>query len=173
MPIEEREYYPLVAQIGLAIARNANRAIEICYIFEMRQWIDCNREFDVLIAFRTPNRREPRLLSIEVKQNSDASTLFHQGMVRNQIADYVYLAFPLDNLSYYWYKATEYKIHGKEKNKPFNFGLMVVDMPTKTVRMMNYARQNKFPTLQSLWKLKVFNKVMREGTKLELNEWIL
>lgn len=172
MSVEERDYYPIVAQTGIAIARNYNQAIDISYIFELREWIDCNREFDILIAFRTPGRREPRLISIEVKQDSNASTLFHQGIVRMQIADYVYLAFPLDHLSYYWHKATEYKIHELEKKKKFNFGLMVVDYPHKKTSIMNYARMNKSPRVHAGWKMKVFNKVMNEGKKLEMNEWI-
>ncbi|MCE7743883.1 MAG: hypothetical protein GPJ52_01985 [Candidatus Heimdallarchaeota archaeon] len=159
MKVEEREYYPLVAKRGIEIARYLHNAVNIKYAFEVKQWIDCNREFDVLIAFNTPKRKDPRLISIEVKQNSDAQTLFHQGMVRAQIADYVYLAFPFDSLSYYWHKSTEYKIHFEKVKKKFTYGLMVVDLPTKRVSMLNYAKQNK-SLLHLGWKMKVFNKVI-------------
>lgn len=159
--VEEREYYPSVARRGIEIAHYLHDGIDIKYALEVKQWIDCNREFDVLIAFRTPTRKEPRLISIEVKQNSDAHTLFHQGMVRTQIADYVYLAFPFDNLSYYWHRATKYKIHFAEIKKKFIYGLMVVDLPTNRVSMLNYAKKSKQVYLG--WKLKLFKKVMTEG----------
>ncbi|MGC9781745.1 MAG: hypothetical protein HZR80_21065 [Candidatus Heimdallarchaeota archaeon] len=162
--VDERDYYPSLLKRGISLIQNINNGIEIKYALELKQWIDCNREFDILIAFKTPTRKEKRLLSIEVKKDSNAQTLFHQGLVRSQLADYCYLAFPLQHLSYYWFKATEYYIHYKKINKPFTFGLMTFDLITKKIFILNYARQNK-KLLNQTWKNKLFNAIMNGEEK--------
>jgi len=156
---KESDYYLAFVKRGVELATYAHNGIKLVATTELREWIDCNREFDILIAYQTPVRNEKRLLSIEIKIDSNAATLFHQALVRCQIADYCYIGFPLQRLPYFWYKFTQYKLHYKEKNKPFTVGLLIFDLKTKAIYTMHYAKKNK-SLLNQEWKGKVYNSII-------------
>lgn len=158
----ERDYYPLVEHFAIKIARITHSGIDIRSAREVKVWLDCNREFDVVVAFRTPKKELTRLLSIEVKRDGDAKGLLHQALIRTQFFDYCYIAVPTNfYLPSYFDAYLRWKIHLETRGNPYNVGFLIIDYPNSKITLLRHANKNSH--LRSDYKSKIFNRVFKQS----------
>lgn len=157
---EDFYYKPITFFLCDQISRFKNTQ-EITYLIGAREWLDCNHEFDILLLFITPNSKEKRLVSVEVKRDANVNVLFHQALVRQIFADYIYLAFPIELLSYYWKYTIEAHAHWLHF-KPLPYGYITFNTNANNLYLLAEAKKNN-SFIDMRYRKKMIDLIIEQG----------